>query len=178
MVVIPFLVFGSISVLFGMTIYYFLPLGLLTQNASLILEIFFLILLGMIFGLTLFAVNLRGFIERLVIYLLLFWEKKSMRTLIRKNLIAHKPTNKLTSVIYALTLGCIIFLIEASNLEIDVIKNITGTPGVDIFIQSTDLAKWDDDTGLCTNNCLLPEYADPVLVKYKDHIKSFGWKTM
>ena len=59
-----------------------------------------------------------------------------MRTLIRKNLIAHKPTNKLTSVIYALTLGCIIFLLEASNLEIEVIKNVIGMPGIDILAHS------------------------------------------
>ena len=114
--VVPYLVFGGICVVFGMIIYYFLPYGLLSSNVVLILQIFFLILLGMIFGLTLFAVNLRGFIEVLMIYLLLFWEKRSMRTLVRKNLIAHKRTNKLTSVIYALTLGCIIFLIEAANL--------------------------------------------------------------
>ena len=62
------------------------------------------------------AVNLRGSFEKLLIYVLLFWEKRSMRTLIRKNLIAHKKTNQLTSIIYALTLGCIIFLIEAANL--------------------------------------------------------------
>ena len=62
------------------------------------------------------AVNLRGFLEKILIYVLLFWEKRSMRTLVKKNLIAHKRTNKLTSIIYALTLGCIIFLIEAANL--------------------------------------------------------------
>ena len=114
--VLPYIVFGSICVLMGMTVYYFLPFALLTENAALILQIFFFILLGMILGLTLLAVNLRGFIERVLIHVLLFWEKSSMKTLIRKNLIAHKRTNKLTSVIYALTLGCIIFLIEASNL--------------------------------------------------------------
>ena len=99
-----------------MTVYYFLPYALLTSNAALILQIFFFILLGLIFGLTLIVVNLRGFFEKILIYALLFWEKRSMRILIKKNLVAHKKTNKLTSVIYALTLGCIIFLIEAANL--------------------------------------------------------------
>ena len=114
--VLPYLVFGSICVVIGMTVYYFLPYALLTSNAALILQIFFFILLGLIFGLTLIAVNLRGFFEKILIYALLFWEKRSMRILIKKNLVAHKKTNKLTSVIYALTLGCIIFLIEAANL--------------------------------------------------------------
>ena len=120
----------------GMTVYYFLPYALLTTNAALLLQIFFFILLGLIFGLTLIAVNLRGFFEKILIYVLLFWEKSSMRILIKKNLIAHKKTNKLTSVIYALTLGCIIFLIEAANLQIKEITEIQSTPGVDISLYS------------------------------------------
>ena len=119
-----------------MTVYYFLPYALLTTNAALLLQIFFFILLGLIFGLTLIAVNLRGFFEKILIYVLLFWEKSSMRILIKKNLIAHKKTNKLTSVIYALTLGCIIFLIEAANLQIKEITEIQSTPGVDISLYS------------------------------------------
>ena len=74
----------------------------------------------MILGLALLAANLRGFIEIVVTYLLLFWEKKSTRSLIKKNLVAHKHTNKLTSIIYALTLGCVIFLCVALNLVIEI----------------------------------------------------------
>lgn len=72
----------------------------------------------MILGLTLISANLRGFVEILVTYLLFFWEKKSMRSLIKKNLVAHKRTNKLTSIIYALTIGVVIFLCVALNLVI------------------------------------------------------------
>ena len=117
---VPFLVFGILCVLAGITIYIVLPQALLAENASLILQIFFLILIGMILGLALLAANLRGFIEIFVTYLLLFWEKKSIRALIKKNLVAHKHTNKLTSIIYALTLGCVIFLCVALNLVIEI----------------------------------------------------------
>ena len=84
-----------------------------------VLDVFFLILFALIFGLTLLVANLRGFIEVIVVYLLFFWERKSMRTLLKKNLIAHKHTNKLTSIIYALTLGCVIFLCVALNLVLN-----------------------------------------------------------
>ena len=93
MVILPYLLFGSISVAFGMTVYYFLPLGLLTFNAALILDIFFVILLGLILGMTLLALNLRGFLEMILINVFLFWEKRSMKNLLKKNLIAHKRTN-------------------------------------------------------------------------------------
>jgi len=102
---------------------------LLAENAGLILDIFFLILGGLILGLTLLVANLRGFIEIIMTYLLLFWERKSMRALIKKNLVAHKHTNKLTSIIYALTLGCVIFLCVALNLVIKSTENYSsGSP--------------------------------------------------
>ena len=75
--------FGSISVLFGITVYYFLPLGLLTLNVGLILDIFFIILMGMILGVTLLALNLRGFLESLLIHVLLCWERRSMKKLLK-----------------------------------------------------------------------------------------------
>ena len=130
------MLFGSICVIFSMTVYYFLPYSLLTFNAALLLNIFFMILLGMILGVTLLAVNLRGALEFILINVLLCWEKKSMKTLLRKNLLAHKRTNKLTSVIYALSLGCIIFLIVAATLQIQEINNLQSTPGVDIQVIS------------------------------------------
>jgi hypothetical protein len=53
-----YIVFGLLSVAYGLGIYYFLPLSMLSFNFSLILRIFFLILLGMLFGLTLLSLNL------------------------------------------------------------------------------------------------------------------------
>ena len=50
-----------------------------------------------------------------------------MRALIKKNLVAHKHTNKLTSIIYALTLGCVIFLCVALNLVIKTAEGQGGT---------------------------------------------------
>ena len=114
--VVPHVIFGTIAVLFGTSIYYFLPLSLMKQNTGMILSIFFMILFGMILGLTLFASNLQGILEVVFVHLFFFWEKKAMRSLLRKNLGAHKPRNYLTSIIYALTLGCIIFLLVTASL--------------------------------------------------------------
>mgnify|MGYP000368415639 CR=1 FL=1 len=132
---IPYILFGSITVLFGISIYYFLPLGLLTMNIGMVLGIFIAILMGMLLGLTLFVTNLQSFIEILQVYVFFFWERKSMRALLRKNLIAHKSTNKMTSIIYALTLGCVIFLCVSLNLLIKSIDNLSvNLPGSDIVV--------------------------------------------
>ena len=53
-----YIVFGSIAVIYGLSIYYFLPLAMLSFNFSLILKIFFFILVGMLFGLSLLSFNL------------------------------------------------------------------------------------------------------------------------
>jgi len=52
-----YLVYGSTGVISGIAIYYLLPLAVLNFNIGLILQIFFFILLGMILGLTLIALN-------------------------------------------------------------------------------------------------------------------------
>jgi len=54
--------------------------------------------------------------ELLIVHTLLFFERQSMKILITKNLSAHRESNKMTSIIYSLTLGCIIFIIVAANL--------------------------------------------------------------
>ena len=53
-----YITFGVIAVGYGMSIYYFLPAAMLSFNFSLVLKIFFFILVGMLFGLALLAFNL------------------------------------------------------------------------------------------------------------------------
>ena len=84
------MLFGLIAVVYGLSIYYFLPLSMLSMNFQLILRIFFFILLGMLFGLTLLSFNLETLLEIGYTYLFLCWEKASTRKLVLKNLTAHK----------------------------------------------------------------------------------------
>jgi len=48
---------GVILVIYGASIYIFLPLALISSNFGLLLLVFFGILMGMIFGLTIFVSN-------------------------------------------------------------------------------------------------------------------------
>ena len=113
---VPYLLFGLIAVGAGVSIYFLLPLAVLDFNLGLLLEIFFMLLLGMIMGLALIAINLQRILEILIVNTLLFFERKSMKLLISKNLSSHRQSNKLTSIIFSLTLGCIIFIVVAASL--------------------------------------------------------------
>ena len=86
----PYILFGVISVGFGLAIYILLPLSLLQMNTTLLLSIFVAILMGMLFGVTILVSNLQAILEVILLYLMLFWERPSMRSLVRKNLIAHR----------------------------------------------------------------------------------------
>ena len=135
------------------------------MNLGMILSIFFAILLGMMAGLTLLVTNLQGILEIVLVYLFFFWEKSSMRTLIRKNLGAHKQRNYLTSIIYALTLGCIIFLLVTANLEIQSIAAMEEMSNADISLISDGNASIDSTI------------TDEILKEYESSISDFGYTT-
>ena len=113
-----YILFGVVAVVYGLSIYYFLPLAMLSFNFALILRIFFFILVGMLFGLSLLAFNLQRGLEIILTHIFLFYEDKSMKLMVLKNLTAHKVRNKMTSIIYSIALGFIIFLIVSYNLQI------------------------------------------------------------
>ena len=114
----PYIVFGLISVVYGVSIYYLMPLALISLNFSLLLNIFFMILIGMLFGLVLLTSNCQRFFEVFFTFVILCWEKKSMKKMILKNLIAHKERNRKTVIIFSLSIGFIIMCVVSYSLEI------------------------------------------------------------
>lgn len=115
---VPYIAFGTLSVVYGITVFVFLPIALLSFNLGLMLSIFFFILLGMIYGLSLLATNIQPTLEILVVKVILCWEKVSMKNLILKNLIAHRRNNIQTAIIYSLTIGSVIFLYVSLAMQL------------------------------------------------------------
>jgi hypothetical protein len=102
------------------------------MNLSLLGSIFFYLLLGMMLGMGLLASNiqripvrfhdhtriilllelfvhisldLQDLFEKGLTFACLFWEKEAIRSLVGKNLIAHRRRNGKTAIMYALSLG-------------------------------------------------------------------------
>ncbi len=115
------LMIGLVLTAFGFGIYYFLPLALVNTNITLLFNIFLILLVGMMLGLVLLALNLESVLERALVWLfswLLWFENKSMPLLVIKNLVAHRLRNRKTSLMYAFALGFIIFLTVAIRIEL------------------------------------------------------------
>lgn len=82
-----------------------------------------------------------------------------MRAILKKNLIAHKGTNKLTSIIYALTLGCVLFLCVSLNLVINSVTSLSGIPGTDIYVNSGAFSAATLDYLLTNYNDFVKDYS-------------------
>jgi hypothetical protein len=98
--------------------FYVLPLSLLSMKISLILGVFLFILMGLILGLTLLAMNMQRLVEMALTYTLLIWEKTSMLRMVLNNLKTHQMRNKLTSAIFSMTLAFNIFIMVQFRLII------------------------------------------------------------
>lgn len=113
----------SLAVLGG-SIYYSVPLALLSMNISLLLNVFFFLLVAMLLGLVMLSLNFQSILENIIVTVFLFWEKRPIRTILVKNLISHGERNKKTSIMYALSLGFIIFISVAASLQIQTIEYV------------------------------------------------------
>lgn len=116
------LMIGAGLSFFGAVIYYVLPQGLLSMNFALLMNLFLFILIGMLLGLVLIALNLQHLLERSLAWLFFFWESRGIRNLVVKNLVAHRKRNQKTSILYALSLGFIIFINIAYNIQVSSIS--------------------------------------------------------
>ena len=74
------------------------------------------VLFGLILALAVISMNLIKYLNVMVARLLLFFESKSSRQLVLKNLIAHKDRNNMTSLVFSLSLGFIMYLNIASRM--------------------------------------------------------------
>eukprot|EP01064_Diplonema_japonicum_P037734 TRINITY_DN893_c0_g1_i1.p1 TRINITY_DN893_c0_g1~~TRINITY_DN893_c0_g1_i1.p1 ORF type:complete len:1078 (+),score=231.55 TRINITY_DN893_c0_g1_i1:88-3321(+) len=119
---IPVIVLGIALTLFGFLIYYAFPLALLTFNIQLLFYIFFGILLGMLFGLILLSLNFEHILEKTLTTVFFFWHNYAVRQLILKNLVSHRQRNRKTTLMYAASLGFIIWINVSWSLQIETVK--------------------------------------------------------
>ena len=117
----------------------------------------------MIVGMTLFAINVETMVEKALVYVFFFWETESMRAILSKNLTSHKKRNGLTSIIYALTLGVIIFLLVTLSLQVQTATRKNSTAGVDLYLSK--------HMGINATE------TDSILRKYKGNIQDFAYLT-
>ena len=117
-------IFGLITFIYGASIYYFLPLSLVSMNFGMIGAIFLWILFGILLGFVLLSRNIELLFQTLLTNCLLFFTKSYTKILILKNLAAHRLKNKKTSLMFSLSVGVFIMTSVGFDLLLQYNKNI------------------------------------------------------
>eukprot|EP01117_Protostelium_nocturnum_P012849 TRINITY_DN475_c0_g3_i1.p1 TRINITY_DN475_c0_g3~~TRINITY_DN475_c0_g3_i1.p1 ORF type:complete len:1104 (-),score=297.84 TRINITY_DN475_c0_g3_i1:6-3317(-) len=171
---IPALIVGILMAGFGFTIYYVFPLSMLTLNLSILGDILFGLILGMIFGLVSLSLNFQSVVERFVILLFMgWWESNTVLSVTRRNLGSHRPRNQKTTLMYGLSLGFVVFMAASLTLQnqsfLQSQKKSSGSFLKFYCVDSTDprtgkLVQWTDF-----------DQVEDFLDQYKDVIVSHTW---
>eukprot|EP00005_Dracoamoeba_jomungandri_P012127 CAMPEP_0174265284 /NCGR_PEP_ID=MMETSP0439-20130205/25948_1 /TAXON_ID=0 /ORGANISM="Stereomyxa ramosa, Strain Chinc5" /LENGTH=1033 /DNA_ID=CAMNT_0015351673 /DNA_START=86 /DNA_END=3184 /DNA_ORIENTATION=+ len=164
---------GSLLAVMGFSIYYVMPLSLLTLNFTLLLNLFFLLLVGMLLGLVILSINLEPLLEKIIVGTLLVWEKVAVTTIVLKNLIAHRRRNRKTSVMYAMSVGFIIFLMISYSSIMNAI----------IYARQVDMGNILYVQGDYRHQGISKGFPPQIIQKlenytvYSDHISDFAYST-
>ncbi|EDR29721.1 hypothetical protein, conserved [Entamoeba dispar SAW760] len=125
---------GLFITCFGFSTYILLPKSLLALNLSTMFTIFSILIICLLVGSILLIINIIPIIERLLLYLLYFWDKVGLSLTI-KNLLLHKTRNKKTSLLFALSLGFILFFYSSFTSEIGILsQTIIKSKGTEMYI--------------------------------------------
>eukprot|EP01133_Synstelium_polycarpum_P010243 gene10243-11942_t len=128
-----------LAVAVGFTVYYLIPLSFIFRNLSLFFGILTGILLGMLFGMSMLAQSIQSFVERAVLFLLVWGnDRRSLYSLVRKNLASHSSRNSKTATMFTISLTFIIFTGCVFRLQGHNIQQLTELGvGSDIAIVAT-----------------------------------------
>ena len=111
------IILGLMTFLYGIAIYYFLPLSLISLNFGMLGAIFLWILFGILLGFVILSINIENLLQKIVTHILLFFTSSNTKMLIIKNLTAHRLKNRKTSIMYSLSIGVFIMI----NVGLDLI---------------------------------------------------------
>uniref|UniRef100_A0A6B2KXH2 ABC3 transporter permease C-terminal domain-containing protein n=1 Tax=Arcella intermedia TaxID=1963864 RepID=A0A6B2KXH2_9EUKA len=175
---IQVVVIGGGLALFGAMIYYIFPLALLSMNIGLLLNLFFFLLIGMLLGLTVLSLNMQPILERLVLKMFFFWENKAIQSITAKNLIAHRIRNRKTTIMYALSLGFIIFISVAYSLQISTFSYSIQQKNGALFKVKTAYWGYDSQSKKYYDLNPLIKDLEQTAESLSPLVASYGWSTI
>ena len=149
------IIFGLITFIYGASIYYFLPLSLISLNFGMIGGIFLWILFGILLGFVLLSRNIENILQKILTYAFLFFTRSYTKLLILKNLAAHRIKNKKTSLMFSLSVGIFIMTSVGFDLILQSTKNII------IQQNGSEVVVYNDDDYFLTEDiypCLMELY--------------------
>ena len=128
------------STLIGISIYFFLPLALLSGTVTLFVLIFFGLLLCLLLGLMMVLINFTYLFEAFLM-IPLYLEKKFVRMMVRMNLITHRIKNRRSVIIYSISLSLINFMYVVITMQKEAaVSTVLRGRGGEITLMRNDYA--------------------------------------
>jgi len=131
------IVAGLMLVILGVVTFYLVPSSFLNKNLDLFFDVFNLILLMIIFGLTFLAVLIFALFERIIKWIVLntcCCKDRHLSSLIQKNMDGHRKRNSKTSIMLTLSLAFAIFSAAAFKMINRVIESeLEVIAGADLY---------------------------------------------
>eukprot|EP00756_Hemistasia_phaeocysticola_P014897 Hpha_TRINITY_DN15370_c3_g4::TRINITY_DN15370_c3_g4_i1::g.87410::m.87410 len=161
-------VLGTALSVFGFLIYYLFPYALLSLSLSLLFYIFFGILLSLLFGLVLLSLNVEHLLEMCLTFIFFFWENRAIRTVVVKNLVAHRRRNRKTTMMYAVSLAFIIWISVMWELQ---------TRSVRYRFQQQMGGELDVTPGRGRLTAARAAVVEEAYLRHPELVKDWGWVT-
>ncbi|KAF2070045.1 hypothetical protein CYY_008641 [Polysphondylium violaceum] len=156
---------GAFLSVFGFGAYYIFPYSLVSGNLGFLLNSMFVLLIVLVLGLVLIALNFQQLLNRFIMLIFFFWENSAIKSIVLKNMIAHKLRNKKTSILYSVSLGLIlltqiIFIMQQNSTNFEKLS------------QYGSLIRIQNDVKFKQEDCAaLEEYLDSLYPEVQD----FSW---
>lgn len=170
------LVIGAMLSLFGFGVYYLFPLALITANITLLMNLFLGLLVGMLLGLVVITLNLEFLFERVFVALFLFWEARSVRTLIRKNGAAHRPRNAKTAVLFAVSVAFIVFVVITYDTSISAFLQLHYQEKGALVESKLIMVDADSTTGRSAGMPI--DILENEVLSVSPYVKAWSWVTL
>jgi ABC-type antimicrobial peptide transport system permease subunit len=124
-------------VIVGFLVYYMVPLAFIFNELWLFFLVMNIILIMMLFGLCLLTGTLQVFLERGILWLLLWGNEKRLKTLIHKNFKSHSERNSKAFMMFNLSVACIVFGgVLFTLLSTSIAQTVSVLTGADVTVTS------------------------------------------
>lgn len=174
------LIIGLTFTTVGFTVYYFVPLALITKQTYVFFFVMLSLLMGMILGMLLIGSSLIPQLERGILWILMMLRGRSdlhLATIVKKNLESHAPRNHKTTLMFMITITFLIFCTSGNTqFEYLVLSLTSAILNADIALFIANVVK--GTMPISINEKSIRDYLDVEAMREDSIVKGYnfiGW---
>ncbi|KAA6390565.1 MAG: putative DUF214 family protein [Streblomastix strix] len=177
---------GVILAGIGAGVYVLLPTSLISGQTQLLAFVLFALLLMILIGLVMLAVNFEFVFERLIAFVFLIWETKAVKFMAVKNLTAHRLRNRKTTLLFSISLAFIVFINVMASIAMSLVVDLNyhrNAADIHAYVDNgrgTSITAGQPTTYQPLASYIISpgELQDEVEDKFGDIVETIAWSTL